>query len=315
MNQSSWDDTLQGVRPSPGPGKGAVSPQSSRDKRTKRSLPGTTVRREGRAISEQDRTPISWDALAAELAATRDEAEERGDGDPETWDAVARALADRVAERPAPADEAPPVVVPEEPEPQETPAAEESEDGEPLELVDDATLRARLEALLFVVDDPVDVPTLAAALRCPPERAAGALADLAADYDARGAGIALREVGPGWRLYTREDHAEVVERWVADASRSRLSQAALETLAVIAYRQPVTRSRVSAIRGVNVDSVVRTLTTRGLVVEVGSDPDTGGGLYRTTDLFLEKMGLQSLEELPSLAPLLPELDSVETDEL
>ncbi|MEP7178860.1 MAG: SMC-Scp complex subunit ScpB, partial [Pseudonocardiales bacterium] len=92
-------------------------------------------------------------------------------------------------------------------------------------------------------------------------------------------------------------------------------QAALETLAVIAYRQPVTRSRVSAIRGVNVDGVVRTLLMRGLVVEVGSDPDTGGGLYRTTDLFLEKMGLNSLTELPSLAPLLPELDGLETDEL
>jgi segregation and condensation protein B len=261
-------------------------------------------------VSEDDRTPISWDALAAELAATRDEAEERGDGDPETWDAVARALADRVAERPAPADEAPPVVVPEEPEPQETPAAEESEDGEPLELVDDATLRARLEALLFVVDDPVDVPTLAAALRCPPERAAGALADLAADYDARGAGIALREVGPGWRLYTREDHAEVVERWVADASRSRLSQAALETLAVIAYRQPVTRARVSAIRGVGVDGVMRTLLGRGLVQEVGTDADSGGGLYATTELFLERLGLTGLDELPELAPLLPETSAV-----
>jgi segregation and condensation protein B len=261
-------------------------------------------------VSEDDRTPISWDALAAELAATRDEAEERGDADPETWDAVARALADRVAERPAPADEAPPVVVPEEPEPKETPAAEEPEDDEPLELVDDATLRARLEALLFVVDDPVDVPTLAAALRCPPERVAGALADLAADYDARGAGIALREVGPGWRLYTREDHAEVVERWVADASRSRLSQAALETLAVIAYRQPVTRARVSAIRGVGVDGVMRTLLSRGLVQEVGADPDSGGGLYSTTPLFLERMGLRGLEELPELAPLLPDTAAV-----
>jgi segregation and condensation protein B len=262
-------------------------------------------------VSEQDRTPISWDALAAELAATRDEAEERGDADPKTWDAVARELADRVAERPAPV-EGTPVVVPEEPvaEVAGEPAAEEPVEDEPLELVDDATLRGRLEALLFVVDDPVDVPTLAAALRCPPERVAGALAALAGDYDERGAGIALREVGPGWRLYTREDHAEVVERWVADASRSRLSQAALETLAVIAYRQPVTRARVSAIRGVGVDGVMRTLLSRGLVQEVGADPDSGGGLYSTTPLFLERMGLRSLAELPELAPLLPETSLV-----
>jgi len=106
-----------------------------------------------------------------------------------------------------------------------------------------------------------------------------------------------------------------VEVFLQDGQRTRLTQAALETLAVISYRQPVTRARVSAIRGVNVDGVVRTLLTRGLIVEVGSDPDTGGGLFRTTDLFLEKMGLQSLDELPSLAPLLPELDGIDTDEL
>jgi segregation and condensation protein B len=265
-------------------------------------------------VSGEERAPISWDALAAELAATREEAEERGDADPATWDAVARELADRVAERPAPADE-PPVAVPEEPLPEE-PAGEEPAgepevaEPEPPEPVDDATLRGRLEALLFVLDDPVDVPTLAGALRVPPERAAGALAALAADYDARGAGITLREAGPGWRLYTREEHADVVERWVADAARSRLSQAALETLAVIAYRQPVTRARVSAIRGVGVDGVMRTLLSRGLVEEVGADPDSGGGLYATTPLFLERMGLRNLDELPELAPLLPETAAV-----
>jgi segregation and condensation protein B len=108
-----------------------------------------------------------------------------------------------------------------------------------------------------------------------------------------------------------------VEQFLQEGQRSRLTQAALETLAVIAYRQPVTRARVSAIRGVNVDGVVRTLLARGLIVEVGSDPDTGGGLFRTTDLFLEKMGLNALDELPSLAPLLPDiegLDSFATDE-
>ena len=117
-------------------------------------------------------------------------------------------------------------------------------------------------------------------------------------------------MGEGWRLYTREDFAEVVERHVVDGQRSRLSQAALETLAVIAYRQPVTRARVSAIRGVGVDGVMRTLLARGLVHEVGTDPDSGGGLYGTTPLFLERLGLTGLAELPDLAPLLPDTAAV-----
>ena len=142
-----------------------------------------------------------------------------------------------------------------------------------------------------------------------------AVETLRAGYDERGAGVELRDVAGGVRIYTRPAYAAQVEMFLQDGQRTRLTQAALETLAVIAYRQPVTRSRVSAIRGVNVDGVVRTLLMRGLVVEVGSDPDTGGGLYQTTELFLEKMGLQSLTELPSLVPLLPELDGFETDEL
>jgi segregation and condensation protein B len=120
----------------------------------------------------------------------------------------------------------------------------------------------------------------------------------------------LRRVGDGWRLYTRDEHAVAVERWLGEGQRSRLSQAALETLAVIAYRQPVTRARISAIRGVGVDGVMRTLLARGLVHEVGADPDTGGGLYGTTPLFLERLGLTGLDELPALAPLLPEPSSV-----
>jgi segregation and condensation protein B len=122
--------------------------------------------------------------------------------------------------------------------------------------------------------------------------------------------VELRRVGEGWRLYTREEHADVVEQWVTDGQRSRLSQAALETLAVIAYRQPVTRARISGIRGVGVDGVMRTLLSRGLVAEVGTDPDSGGGLYATTPLFLERMGLASLDELPELAPLVPEPSSI-----
>jgi segregation and condensation protein B len=171
-------------------------------------------------------------------------------------------------------------------------------------------LRGGLEALLFVVDAPVDAATLAAALRCPVPRVRLELAALAADYDQRRAGIVLRRVGEGWRLYTRDEHAPVVARHLLEGQRNRLTQAALETLAVIAYRQPVTRARVSAIRGVGVDAVVRTLTSRGLIREAGSDPDTGGGLYVTTPLFLERLGLTTLEELPELAPLLPDAASM-----
>ena len=156
-------------------------------------------------------------------------------------------------------------------------SAEEAD--EPLQLLDPVELQGGLEALLFVMDDAVDEETLAGALRCWPTRCDG-LADLAADYDRRRSGLTLRRVGEGWRLYTRDEHAPVVERYLIDGQRSRLTQAALETLAVIAYRQPVTRARISGIRG-RVDGVMRTLITRGLVREVGTT-DSGGGLYATT---------------------------------
>jgi segregation and condensation protein B len=177
--------------------------------------------------------------------------------------------------------------------------------------VDLEQLAAALEAILFVVESPVTVAALAVAVQQPTDAVEQALACLRTAYDDRGAGIELRPVAGGVRIYTRADHAEVVEQFLQEGQRSRLTQAALETLAVIAYRQPVTRSRVSAIRGVNVDGVVRTLLARGLIVEVGSDPETGGGLFRTTDLFLEKMGLRSLDELPSLAPLLPDIEGLD----
>ncbi len=263
----------------------------------------------------QERSPISWDALAAELAATRREAEERGPADPATWDAVAGELAARVAERsveepPPPA----PVEPPQDPTPADVPAGEPEPADEPAEepsqLLDPGELQGGLEALLFVMDDPVDEETLAAALRCPVEQVRAGLGDLAADYDRRRSGLTLRRVGEGWRLYTREEHAPAVGRYLVDGQKSRLTQAALETLAVIAYRQPVTRARISGIRGVGVDGVMRTLITRGLVREVGSDPDSGGGLYATTPLFLERLGLSSLADLPELAPLLPETDTV-----
>jgi segregation and condensation protein B len=172
-------------------------------------------------------------------------------------------------------------------------------------------LAGSLEAILFVVESPVTVAALAVAVQQPIEAVQSALDAIRIGYDERAAGIELREVSGGVRIYTRADHAEVVEQFLQEGQRSRLTQAALETLAVVAYRQPVTRARVSAIRGVNVDGVVRTLLARGLIVEVGTDPDTGGGLFRTTEMFLEKMGLNSLEELPSLAPLLPDIDGIE----
>lgn len=180
---------------------------------------------------------------------------------------------------------------------------------------DPATVTGAVEAILFVVDAPVSVATLADVLQVPIPVAQRAIDEIRAGYDERGAGIELRTVAGGVRIYTRPAYAAQVEAFVRDGQRARLTQAALETLAVIAYRQPVTRSRVSAIRGVNVDGVVRTLISRGLVIEVGSDPHTGGGLCRTTDLFLERMGLQSLDDLPSLAPLLPELEHLDVDEL
>ncbi|HVE26136.1 MAG TPA: SMC-Scp complex subunit ScpB [Sporichthya sp.] len=177
------------------------------------------------------------------------------------------------------------------------------------------SLAAALEAVLFVVDAPVAVSALAAAFQQPgPDLEAG-LISLQESLDARGSGLELRRVASGVRLYTRSDYAPWVTSFLLEGQRSRLSQAALETLAVIAYRQPVTRAKISAIRGVNVDSVVRTLTSRGLIAETETDPDTGGGLYCTTDLFLEKMGLRSLAELPSLAPMLPDVDTLDTDAL
>jgi segregation and condensation protein B len=195
----------------------------------------------------------------------------------------------------------------------------ETEDAElealDLDLADERALRAAIEAVLFVSDTPVSTTSLAVALARPEVEVQDALAALGTELTQRGAGLELRAVAGGYRLYTREQYASAVERFLREGQRSRLTQAALETLAVIAYRQPVTRGRVSAIRGVNVDAVARTLISRGLIAEVGTDPETGAGLYATTDLFLEKLGLAGLDELPSLAPLLPDIDELGDDEL
>ena len=167
-------------------------------------------------------------------------------------------------------------------------------------------LRACLEAILLVVDEPVPEVVLAQVLERPREEIALEIATLAASYDAEGRGFDLREVAGGWRFYTREECAPVVERFVRDGQEVRLTQAALETLAVVAYRQPVSRARVSAVRGVNCDGVMRTLTLRGLVEEAGTEHETGAILYRTTGYFLERLGLAGLDEMPDLAPFLPD---------
>ncbi len=175
------------------------------------------------------------------------------------------------------------------------------------------TLRAAIEAVLLVVDAPIDSTMLAQVCERPRDEVEACLESLAGEYAAEGRGIALREVAGGWRFYTREECAAVVERFLRDGQQARLTQAALETLAVVAYRQPVSRSRVSAVRGVNVDGVMRTLLSRGLVEEAGTEHESGATLYRTTNLFLERLGLNDLSELPELAPLLPELSSLEGD--
>ena len=172
--------------------------------------------------------------------------------------------------------------------------------GDDLEELDDADLTT-----------PVPVETLASATEQPVYRISDALRRMAEDLTARGSGIDLREMGGGWRMFTRARFAPYVERLLLDGSRSKLTRAALETLAVVAYRQPVTRARVSAVRGVNVDAVIRTLLARGLITEAGNDSDTGATMFATTELFLERLGLASLNELPDIAPLLPDVDVID----
>ena len=156
----------------------------------------------------------------------------------------------------------------------------------------------------MVADQPLDHLSLASAVGYPAARC-GRTGGLAAEYDEQGRGFDLRNVAGGWRYYTREELAPVVERFVLEGQQARLTQAALETLAVVAYKQPVSRARVSAIRGVNVDGVMRTLVSRGLVEEAGQEPETTAILYRTTYYFLERIGIASLADLPELAPFLP----------
>ncbi|MGZ4437674.1 MAG: SMC-Scp complex subunit ScpB [Nocardioidaceae bacterium] len=199
------------------------------------------------------------------------------------------------------------------PEVEGAPEVERAPEVEPVETLDVplADLRPALEAVLMVADQPLDHVSLASAVGYPADQVTEALHALAAEYAEQGRGFDLRNVAGGWRYYTREEYAPVVERFVLDGQQARLTQAALETLAVVAYKQPVSRARVSAIRGVNVDGVMRTLVARGLVEEAGHDAETTATLYRTTGYFLERIGVTSLEDLPELAPFLPEMGELD----
>jgi len=168
--------------------------------------------------------------------------------------------------------------------------------------------RAAIEAVLMVIDEPVTELSLASALELPVEDVLRHLHSLAADYDESNRGFAVKGIAGGWRIYSRSEYAPVVEKFLLDGAQAKLTQAALETLAVVAYRQPVSRSRISSVRGVNVDGVVRTLLTRGLIEEMSAEGENGATLYATTSYFLQRLGLNSLDELPALAPYLPEVD-------
>lgn len=176
-----------------------------------------------------------------------------------------------------------------------------------------AEISGPVEALLLMAEEPLSETTLASALGVGVAEVAECLRDLRAFYDETSRGFELRELAGGWRYYTRAEHAELIAGYVLEGQQARLSQAGLETLAVISYSQPISRSRVAAIRGVSVDGVIRTLLARGLIEEAGHDPDSAAVVFATTSHFLERMGLRTLDDLPPLAPHLPEADELEAE--
>ncbi len=287
-------------------------------------------------MSPEDKTPEpgsepaseAVEAAAAELALDEALSGEpvTEDGEPEeplVAEAPAEADAELSRESSAPVEsEAAEPAEESAPEPEAEPAALDPDDPESdlvatgdvsllPDVSSDEALEAALEALLLVVDSPASEELLAETLEQPKARIVVALRTMAQKFTDRTSGIDLRRVGEGWRFYTRDVHAPFVEKLLLDGQRSKLTRAALESLAVIAYRQPVTRARVAAVRGVNVDGVIRTLLARGLIEEMGTDPETTGTLYVTTELFLERLGLSSLNDLPPIAPLLPEVDTID----
>ncbi len=173
--------------------------------------------------------------------------------------------------------------------------------------------RALLEAILFVAEEPLPAAELAALLEVPRRQVEDELRGFAAGLDDAGRGVVLREVAGGWRMYTHPDARPYLERFADTARAARLSPAALETLSVVAYRQPVSRGQVSEIRGVDAERALQTLERRGLIAEVGRAPGPGQAvLYGTTEVFLEKIGVRSLDELPPLADHVPPAGVVET---
>jgi segregation and condensation protein B len=172
-------------------------------------------------------------------------------------------------------------------------------------------VKRSIEAILMVVDEPLPEVVLAQIIEVPTEEVSAILEEMAQSFESERRGFQLRHIAGGWRFYSHPDLAPLVEKFVLDGQQSRLTQAALETLAVIAYRQPISRARVSAIRGVNVEAVMKTLVTRGLVEEAGTEHETSATLYRTTSYFFEKLGLNSQSDLPALAPFLPDVDGLD----
>ena len=172
-------------------------------------------------------------------------------------------------------------------------------------------LERSIEAILMVVEEPLSEVVLAQIIERPTEEIVDALLRLSTEYERERRGFELKQISGGWRFYSHPDLAPLVEKFVLDGQQAKLTQAALETLAVIAYRQPISRARVSAIRGVNVEAVMKTLVNRGLVEECGVEHETGAILYSTTSFFLEKLGLNHVSDLPALAPLLPDVDALD----
>ncbi len=193
--------------------------------------------------------------------------------------------------------------------------------GKPTEFVETAdglgapSLAAAIEALLLIADEPMSAEDLGTVLHTPPDEITSTVEELQSQYATAGRGFTIRRETGGWRFVTAADCSDLVTRYVKEGQNARLSQAALETLAVVAYRQPVSRGRVSAIRAVNVDGVMKTLMNRGLITEVGHDEDSGAVLYATTEYFLQRLGIASLDELPPVADYLPDLADLDSPEL
>lgn len=186
---------------------------------------------------------------------------------------------------------------------------EQPTENTPVEEQLDDSLHGAVEAILMVAEMPLSLVHIAAALDIPVDKVREAVNAVKADFDggngSRPRGFELREVGGGWRVFVRQDYEWAVREFIANENPTKLSQAALETLAVVAYRQPIARGQIASIRGVNVDTVIRTLLSRGLITELFTDSETGAINYGTTETFLETLGINTLDDLPLISPYLP----------